>query len=146
MDLLSLTIIGIMATAAMTSFLWLVSGLTRRDVDMVRAIGALYTNSLASSLGPGLLMHFTGGLLAAYVYGVFLGLLSLEAPYWYAITGMLVGVVHGLLVTTVLKLLLAEHHPIHRYSAMDRQIFLLHVLAHVIYGLVIGTMFACFLL
>ena len=38
------TIIGIIATAAMSSFLWIISGLGIMNVDMIRAIGSIYTD------------------------------------------------------------------------------------------------------
>jgi hypothetical protein len=145
-DLHSLTIVGFMATATMTTFFWLFSGLTRIDVDMVRAIGSLYTNSLSTAFVPGLIMHFTGGMLSTYLYGIFLNALAYERIYSYALAGMAFGFAHGVIVSTVLKFLLVEHHPIHRYTAIDGRIFGAHIAGHVIFGLVVGTLYGSFLL
>lgn len=143
--LLSITIIGIVATAAMNCFLWLLSGLTETHCDMVRGVGSLYTHEEKTALVPGLIMQFTAGLIMAYVYGVFLERIHCSFAYQYAGLGILMGLVHGLAVSIVLKKLLSEHHPVDTYQEVTYKVFFAHVFAHMIYGLVIGTMYGTYL-
>lgn len=143
--LVSMTIIGLIATASLNCFLWLVSGLTKVHCDMVRAVGSIYTHDEENSLAPGLLMQFTAGLLTAYVYGVFLELAHFKTAYGYALLGIVIGSVHGLAVSTVLEKLVGEHHPVVSYQHVTKKVFFAHVFAHVIYGLVIGTMFGTYI-
>jgi type II secretory pathway pseudopilin PulG len=62
--LLGLTIIGFVATSAMISFMWMITGTGNENVDMVKAIGAIYTHSLANAFAPGLLVQYTSGVLS----------------------------------------------------------------------------------
>jgi hypothetical protein len=144
-EILSFFIIGLLATSAMTSFLWLITGLTRTNVDMIKALGALYTNTLENSLMPGIFMQFTGGILMTYVYGIFMSLLDYNTAYSYAFIGLGIGLVHGIATTLVLKILLAEHHPSEEYRTISKSGASTHVFAHLLYGLVIGAMYGSFL-
>jgi hypothetical protein len=143
--LVDMTIIGIVATASMSCFLWLISGLTNTHCDMVRAVGSIYTHDEKNSLVPGLIMQFTAGLLMTYIYGIFLEHLDLKASYEYAILGMLMGFIHGLIVSLVLAKLLGEHHPVEVYQTVTKRTVYAHLFAHIVFGLVIGTMYGTFL-
>jgi hypothetical protein len=141
-----MTIIGVIATAAMNCFLWLISGLTKTHCDMVRAVGSIYTHNESNSLGPGLIMQFTAGLLSTYVYGIFLNFVHSKIPYTFAGLGMIMGLIHGLMVSIVLAKLLSEHHPVVRYQHLSGKAFAAHVLAHILFGMVIGAMYGTFLI
>jgi len=144
--LIGLTIIGIVATASMNCVLWLISGLTQTHCDMVRAVGSIYTHNEENSLTPGLLMQFTAGLVTTYIYGFFLEPMHWQHGYCYAGLGLLMGLIHGIAVSTVLAKLLGEHHPVERYQHVTKKVVLAHIFAHAIYGLIIGTMYGSFLI
>ncbi len=143
--IVTMTIIGIVATAAMNCFLWLITGLTQTQCDMVRAVGAIYTHDEKNSLLPGLIMQFTAGLIAAYVYGVFLEAFAWKASYAYAGMGLAMGLIHGIAVSIVLAKLLGEHHPVEHFQKVSTRSALAHVLAHMLYGFIIGAMYGTYM-
>ena len=145
-EIVSFMIMGIVATAAMTSFLWLVTGLTQTKVDMVRALGSLHTGSEDNSFSSGMFLQFTAGVVMAYVYGIFFELISFPFAYHYSLLGLGIGLVHGFIVTLVLSSLLAEHHPVAEYQQVGLKVSFVHVFAHMIYGLILGVMFGSFML
>ena len=144
-ELLSMTVIGIIATSGMISFLWLITGLTKTNVDMVKAVGSIYSKSEETALTPGLLMQFTSGIIMTYIYGVFFSLLHLTTSYSYALIALLFGLIHGLAVTIVLKHLIAEHHPLEKFQEVNFKKSLAHILAHILFGLIIGVMYGSYL-
>ena len=143
--LVSMTLIGIFATSAMNTMLWIISGLTNTHCDMVRAVGSIYTHDEDSALLPGLIMQFTAGILIAYVYGIFLQEASFKVSYGYALLSVGMGAIHGLAVSLVMGKLLGEHHPLERYQSVTKRTMIAHLFAHILYGLVIGTMYGTFI-
>ena len=143
--LVSLTVIGLVATSAMNTFMWILSGLTSARVDMVNAIGSLYTHSLENSFWPGLIMQSTAGVIMTYVYGIFLALGNFDATYTYAFLGLFMGLVHGTAVAVIMAKLLGEHHPVASFHKVTGKIAFAHVVGHLIFGLVIGTMYGMYL-
>jgi uncharacterized membrane protein YagU involved in acid resistance len=144
--IVSLTIIGVLATASMVSLMWLITGLTRTHVDMICATGSLYTKNTTNALLPGLFMHFTAGILMTFIYTIFFGLIDYHTAYSYALFGLVVGFFHGVVVTVTLTKLLAENHPVEKYQSTSFTGSLAHIFAHVLYGLVIGTMYGTYLI
>ncbi|MBI2601468.1 MAG: hypothetical protein HYW48_00280 [Deltaproteobacteria bacterium] len=143
--LISLTVIGLVATSAMNTFMWILSGLTHARVDMVNAVGSLYTHSIENSFWPGLIMQFSAGVIMTYVYGIFLGLGNFDATYTYAFLGLFMGLIHGTAVAVIMAKLLGEHHPVASFQKVTGKIALAHVVGHLIFGLVIGTMYGMYL-
>lgn len=58
---------------------------------------------------------------------------------------LIFGLFHGIAVSTVLAKLLGEHHPVERYQVVTTKVVLAHIFAHVLYGLVIGTMYGTYI-
>ena len=146
MDMLySLTIIGFLATSTMITFMWLVTGLTAVKCDMVRAVGSLYTHRPETALGPGLLMQYTAGTIMTYIYGIFLNLMPSNIGYVFSGMGLLFGAVHGVAVSLILASLLKDQHPIADYQHVSGRVAFVHVLGHMLFGLIIGSLFGTFL-
>lgn len=133
-------LIGLIATAGMTAFLWLVTGLKLADVDMVRAVGSLATRSQDKALLPGLLIHFVIGVVLSYFYAFFLQIPGLRAVISYAAAGTFIGSMHGIVVSIALVALVAEHHPVERFQKAGFQVAAYHVVAHTIYGFLVGLL------
>ena len=81
-----------------------------------------------------------------YVYGIFLDISNYQVAYSYAFLGLGLGFFHGLVTTLVLKILLVEHHPSDEYQTISNSAAMIHVLSHLVYGIVIGTMYGTFMI
>ena len=128
---------GLAGTVAMMFFLLLPRWLGRTHVDVIRAGGALVVGSGNRSAFPvGLGIHIAMGIGFAFVYSAFLSLSSLP---FNALTGLLLGSIHGVIAMLLVSILIMEHHPDPRYH--DRGVFtgLAQLGAHMLYGTVVGS-------
>lgn len=141
------TIIGIIATGAMSSFLWIITGLGIMNVDMIRAIGSIYTRSEDKAILPGMMMHFTAGIIFSYFYFFMFKIfpMSIEVPIMYVVLSFIVSMMHGLIVSLLLVVLVASHHPVEKYQKAGFGVAVYHFLAHLVYGLVLGILYTIFL-
>lgn len=112
------------------------------NADMVRAIGSLYTRSYEMSLKPGLLIHYSAGLSFAFLYSILIGIAPVNTGGGIIIISMLAGLVHGIVVSLLLAVLVAEHHPLREFRNASLGVVLSHVAGHVFYGAALGTFFA----
>ena len=128
---------GLAGTVAMMFFLLLPRWLGRTHVDVIRAGGALVVGSGNRSAFPvGLGIHIAMGIGFAFVYSAFLSLSSLP---FNALTGLLLGSIHGVIAMLLVSILIMEHHPDPRYH--DRGVFtgLAQLGAHMLDGTVVGS-------
>jgi hypothetical protein len=127
---------GLAGTVAMTFFLLLPRWLGRTHVDVIRAGGALVVGSRNRSAFPvGLGIHIAMGIGFAFVYSAFLSLSSLP---FNALTGLLLGSIHGVIAMLLVSILIMEHHPDPRYHERGPSTGLAQLGAHMLYGTVVG--------
>lgn len=127
---------GLAGTAAMTFFLLLPRWLGWAHVDVIRAGGSLVVGSSNRSAFPvGLSIHIAMGIGFAFVYSAFLSLSSLP---FNALTGLLLGSIHGVIVMLLVSILIMEHHPEARYHDRGPATGLAQLGAHMIYGTIVG--------
>ena len=141
MSLFQIALIGLLATTAMTTFLYLVNGAGLANGDMVRAIGSAITKRYEGSFKTGLGVHCVSGIIFAGIYVYILSLvppLADDQAIKLAGLGAMLGFVHGLVVSLGLVVVVAEHHPIEQFRKAGVGVALVHLLAHVVYGGVIG--------
>ena len=127
---------GIIATALMTTFLFLPAWLGWHRVDVVRAVGALVSHDREHALTPGLVIHFAMGAAFACLYAF-----ALQFMGWPLgpLSGAFLGLVHGVLVMLFVAIIIMEHHPMDRYRERGLETGLAQIAGHVIYGLTVGT-------
>jgi len=128
---------GIAGTMAMTLFLLLPRWLGWAHVDVIRAGGALLVgpgNRSAYPVGMGL--HIGIGIGFAFVYYGFLTLSSLP---FNALTGLLLGSIHGVIAMLIVSILIMEHHPNSKYHNRGPATGLAQLGAHMVYGTVVGS-------
>ncbi|MBI2601466.1 MAG: hypothetical protein HYW48_00270 [Deltaproteobacteria bacterium] len=145
---LTTLLIGLVATGAMTTFLWAVNSFNLYNVDMVKALGSFYTRKETNATVPGLIFHFSAGIFFAFVYTFLFSVLPLPeqvSVYIFAIFGSLLGFVHGVVVSLFLVLMVSENHPLEKFRKVSLATAIFHFVAHVIYGLVVGSLYAAFL-
>jgi hypothetical protein len=127
---------GLAGTVAMTFFLLLPRWLGRAHVDVIRAGGSLVVGSGNRSAYPvGLAIHIAMGIGFAFVYAAFLSLSSLP---FNALTGLLLGSIHGVVAMLLVSILIMEHHPEARYHERGPATGLAQLGAHMIYGTIVG--------
>ncbi len=132
---------GFIATLGITLVLWIIDKTGWTKADMVRAVGCLFTKSLDNALKIGLMIHFTAGIIISGVYLHVLSLLNLPNFLSTVIVGALIGFVHGFVVGFGI-VIFAEHHPVEQFQEADFQVAVAHVVGHIVYGLLLGIIFA----
>ena len=131
---------GIIATAGMTALLWLFDKTGKINANMVRAIGSAVTRSAETSLWPGLIIQFVSGILFAFIYMTALNMLQMQEILSLVIAGGVIGFAHGFAFSFVM-VILAEHHPVEKFQNAGFQVAIVHFLAHIVYGLLVGLVF-----
>jgi hypothetical protein len=142
MDLVQVLLAGIAATACMSLCLYSIHWSGFANGDMVRALGSLVTRSYENSLLIGWLIHFTAGSLFAVLYTQAWQMTLRRGLAWLICT--LFGLFHGIAVSLILVIAVAEHHPLEPFREAGFRVGVTHVAAHVVYGLVLGIAVSVF--
>ena len=138
-SILVIILSGILGTCGMSLVMWLINRSGLANADMIRAVGSIYTRSYENALLPGIIMHFTAGIIFAFLYVVFLSLFSLGSVGAYIGMGAMTGVFHGLVVSFLIVVLVAEHHPIEQFQKAGAEVAVAHLFGNIIYGLIVGA-------
>ena len=80
-------------------------------------------------------IHIGMGIGFAFVYAAFLNLSALP---FNALTGLLLGSIHGVIAMLLVSILIMEHHPEPRYHDRGPATGLAQLGAHMIYGTIVG--------
>ena len=124
-----------MGTAAMTGLLLFPRWLGIGKIDVIPAVGALITGKEEHAFSIGYIVHFTSGIIFAYIYWGILLLMKLPIVWW--VFGM-AGFIHGIVVMLLVCITIMEHHPIARYHERGPMTGLAQLFAHIVYGVVVG--------
>jgi uncharacterized membrane protein YagU involved in acid resistance len=135
MKYLSLLIGGMAGTALMTLFLMLPRWMGWGKIDVLRAVGALIVGPREEALRRGMIVHLLLGILFAFIYA---GFLSLSHLPFNAMTGLLLGSLHGVIIMLLVSIVIMEHHPVAGYHEKGIGTGLAQLLAHMIYGATLG--------
>ena len=131
-------IAGIIGTIGMTGLL---EGITKSGIanaDIVRAIGSLFTKSLESSFKVGIIIDLLAGIVFAAFYTFVI--VSFEIHGLLSCIGacMLIGFVHGAVVSFLLVATVAEHHPLRQFQKTGFSVIIAHWAGHIFYGFIVG--------
>ncbi|HLB33489.1 MAG: hypothetical protein A3F67_08750 [Verrucomicrobia bacterium RIFCSPHIGHO2_12_FULL_41_10] len=126
---------GLCGTAIMTLALLLPSWLGFGRVDVIRAVGALFIRLPQKAFLPGFIIHICSGIIFAYIYQIILGLSYIPLN---ALTGLMMGSLHGVIIMILVSIMIMEHHPIAYYHTRGPMTGFAQLLAHMLYGLVVG--------
>lgn len=137
---------GLIATAVMTVSLYAIHWRGFAEADMVRALGSIFTRSEANALPIGAAIHAVSGILFAFLYVIVWSTLPVAEFQHYVLLGLVTGFAHGLVVSFALVILVAEHHPLQRFQRAGMGVAIAHLLAHVVYGLLVGIVAGSYLL
>lgn len=152
MNYIDWVLAGFVATSIMTIFTSSVRGLGWTRMDLTFMLGTLFSERRDQALWIGTLIHFINGWVFSFIY--FALFWRLEVSSW--ILGPLFSIVHGLFMLTVVLYLLPSFHP-RMASENDgpdptemleppgflalhygRMTPILTIIAHLIFGLVLG--------
>ena len=138
MNFIILAIIsGVVGTAGMTTFLWLIDRSGKVNANMIRAVGSAVTRSYETSLFPGSLIHFSSGIIFGLIYLYIFQMLQLNYLSSFLIAGGIIGLAHGFAFSFIM-VILAEHHPVDRFQNAGFQVAIAHFVAHIVYGALVG--------
>ncbi len=121
----------------MTSALLLPKWLGFGRVDVIRALGALVTRKVHHAFFPGLILHLLSGILFAFIYYF---ILSLSHIPLNALSGLLMGSLHGVFIMLLVSIAIMEHHPINYYHTRGPMTGFAQLLAHMLYGVTLGAL------
>jgi len=133
--ILSLLTGGIAGTAVMTGFLLLPRWMDWGKIDVVRAVGSLMTGRRERIFRLGLTLHVAMGILFAFLYA---GFLSLSRLPFNAMTGLLLGSLHGVIIMLLVCVVIMEHHPVAGYHEKGLGTGMAQLAAHMLYGATVG--------
>lgn len=131
---------GIIATSGMTLLLSAITRSGAANADMVRAVGSLFTKSLNNSFQVGLIIHYISGIFFALVYTWIIITFQVQGFLSILGAGILIGFIHGAVVSFVLVAAVAENHPLKEFQDAGFSVAAAHWAGHLVYGLLIGTM------
>ena len=129
---------GLLGTLAMTAVLIRITKAGWANADMVRAIGSLLTKEYESSFPVGLLIHAVVGVIIALIYVFGLNTVSVSGVITSAAVGLMFGFFHGVAVSLLLVVAVAEHHPLEQFQKAGFSVAAAHLAGHLVYGLVVG--------
>ena len=136
--LLSTIFAGIIGTGGMTLFMHSITQTGIANADMVRAIGSIFTRSLDSALLVGTLLHFTAGVIFAMIYTILFGFFGAQGTLPHVGIGILIGFMHGFVLSFFLVISVAEHHPLKEFREAGFSVAVAHLIGHIIYGALVG--------
>ena len=141
-NIIIIIIAGLVSTAVMCGFLELVTKSKLANADMIRAIGSMFTSSYENALKPGLIIQFSFGVVFAFIYFGVLSFFSAGNPAIAIVGGIVIGFFHGMVVGLSIVISVAEHHPLERFREAGFTVAAAHLFGHMVYGLMIGIIFA----
>lgn len=129
---------GVIATTGMTILLWIITKLEVVHVDMVRAIGSMFTKSLDSAAGIGLVAHYLTGIILAFFYVLILSIINVSNVFQATVIGSTIGFIHGFVVSFLLVVAVGEHHPLKQFRQPGLTVAVAHYAGHLVYGFLVG--------
>jgi hypothetical protein len=135
---------GVAGAFAMTEFMLKVSSAYSKRVDMLKALGSFFTRKSEGSRELGQKIHILSGLFFGALYFAIMHFIGgLNFPYAIFL-GIGFGFFHGLTMSYILMFYASEKHPIKEYRDATLEEGLLHLVGHIIFGIVVGLLGAFF--
>ncbi len=129
---------GLTGTVLMTATMWFIHRSGWANADMTRALGSLVTKRYEGSLGPGLLIHITAGILFAVPYVFIMRTVAPDSILATVAVGAAIGMFHGAGMSFILLALVAEAHPVEKFRGAGPEVAAAHIVGHVVYGIGVG--------
>lgn len=139
--------VSLVATAVMTTFLWKLIPYCGYHVNLVKVLGAYVTKDDKNAFIPGLIIHLLAGVSFCSIYFMLFYMISMtvKISLIYVMLGGFVGFAHGIVVALMLVHVISDNHPIKKYKRASFGVASFYFLAHIMYGLTVGVLFAALL-
>jgi hypothetical protein len=108
------------------------------DIDMVKAIGSLFTGNKETATLTGILIHLAAGAGFGLIYGLVFTSIGITQFPGILLIGLGCGFFHGIGMSYVLMLFIADKHPMEEYRSVTLMIGAAHLVGHVVFGGVVG--------
>jgi uncharacterized membrane protein YagU involved in acid resistance len=138
LNIVACLVAGALGTGAMTFVLFVPTWMGWGRIDVVRAVGSFVSHDRDHALWPGLALHFSIGILFAFVYW---GVLAAVGLPLNVLTGIHMGAIHGIVIMLLVAIAILEHHPLQQYRDRGPMTGVAQVLGHVVYGGVVGAVY-----
>lgn len=129
---------GLIATTGMTLLLNAITKSGIANADMVRAVGSLFTKSPDNAFRTGMIIHFSVGIIFGFLYTFAIQAFEVQGFLSNVGSGLLIGFIHGAVVSFLLVAAVAEHHPLPEFQKAGFSVAVAHWAAHLFYGLLVG--------
>lgn len=130
---------GIVGTVGMELLLRSITKSGLASADMARAIGSVFTKSLDSAYGLGMVIQTFNGIIFGVIYTGIITYMNIHGFINCAGAGLLIGFIHGAVVGFVLVAVVAEHHPLPKFRDAGFEVAIAHWAGHLAYGLMVGA-------
>jgi hypothetical protein len=131
-------IAGVFGTLGMSVFLYVISKSVYKNTDMVKALGSLVTKSLNNAFQVGISLHIISGIVFAFIYAIILAIFNVHGLSACLGGSLIIGFIHGGVVSFLLIPAVAESHPLHRFRIEGFSVAIAYWAAHIVYGLIVG--------
>lgn len=140
--LFQLILCGLIATLMMSLTLYAINSAGIANGDMHRAIGSLFTRSIHNSFALGTFIHFLVGVCLTFAYYLVVSASPVStADYRVIYVCLAASFFHGLVVSILLVITVAEHHPLEHFRTVGPKVAITHFFAHLVYGFSLGVLF-----
>ncbi len=130
---------GIIGTAGMEIFLQRITKSGVANADMSRAIGSIFTKTIESAYGFGIVIQTLSGIIFAFFYTLAIVYFNIHGYLGNALAGLLIGFIHGAVVGFILVSAVAEHHPLPEFREAGFNVAVAHWAGHLVYGFLVGS-------
>ncbi len=135
---------GLIATVGITIYMKVIARNSKSNVDMVRAVGGLYSRSYERAQSVGLSVHFMAGLIFSGVYTfALLYMIKPDAMLAAIIGGAVLAFIHGFIFSFVM-VIIAKKHPLEKFRETSLKSVAVHFGGHLVYGVILGAVVGAF--
>lgn len=142
--LLTILTSGLLAALAMGIVGFFLQYLGIHRADMITSVGSLFTKNAKRAFSVGWLVHLLVGAIFGFVYAFVWSYFVAPTSLGFMALGVITGFLHGLVVSIMLVIEIAEHHPDPKYRRLGFPIALSYIGTHVIYGIALGYLLGAF--
>lgn len=130
---------GLAGTAMMTYCMHLVTRSGVANADIVVAIGSFFTGSRENAKSVGVVLHTLSGIVFGILYTLMFGVMAADSVFSFLFVGAGLGLLQGFVLSFLLIILLAEHHPLQEFREAGPGAAVAHIIGVIIFGLVVGA-------
>jgi hypothetical protein len=142
MDILTIVAVGLIATGYMFGVQWVVERLGLVRGSMLRAVGSFAIPEPVRSPAAGIVLHLVAGLVFTAVYAYIFHFVHMRSTATYLELGGLIGLVHGFFVSYFSMMGFSSFERGDQVKPFTFQSAVLNVVAHFVFGLLVGLGFA----